>query len=225
MTLPEPFSIRRSFFAVLAVMAGMVLVSCNGGSSGGAMINVCNLDNEEYRVELRRAGSDRAVQSFTLEEWYDFGDYCDDFEDVGDGRYYIWIQEKGNFNNTDRTASFYLDDDDYIRYYTIDSTGSLSGDGDEDDEGTIMVCNEDDEAYWVELRHADNGDFVTDFFLKEIYHLNDRCDEFRDINAGEYYLVIEHEKTGGRTASGDFYLDGGEFENFIIDDTGRLRRR
>lgn len=111
--------------ACLLLGLTLLLGGCNGGDDDNNIIQVCNLDNEEYRVELRRDSDDELIDAFTVEEWY-YADSCDDFDDVPDGRYYIVIinQDTGE---EDYSGDFYIEDAEY-EGFTIDSTGSIQND-------------------------------------------------------------------------------------------------
>lgn len=91
---------------------------------GEGDILVCNLDDEDYIVELRAEADGHLIDSFGVEEALEVVDICDEFTDVDAGVYYLRIVEEDNHNNTDRSVTFFLEDDELQRF-EIDSTGSI----------------------------------------------------------------------------------------------------
>ena len=90
-------------------------------------------------------------------------------------------------------------------------------------DSAVEVCNYDDEEYAVKLHNADTGIVIDEFTLEEVWELDDSCDEFKDLFAGNYYITIyEDEDTEATDKSEDFYLDGEEDISFIIDSTGDI---
>ncbi len=108
--------------AVVSVLAAFFLLpGCY--LSYDAYIQIYNYDNCGYRVELRRAENDGIVDVLELERYPRF-DSMDYFEDVPEGRYYLSIfKDKGDVE-TDRTASFFMEDDDR-RCYLIEDDGVI----------------------------------------------------------------------------------------------------
>jgi len=89
-------------------------------------------------------------------------------------------------------------------------------------DSTIEICNFDDEEYLVQL-YARGGALVEEFELGMALDLSDRCDEFKDLPAGWYYLVVYEDGDDEATdISEDFYLDGEEDLDFIIDSSGDI---
>ncbi|MFW6373583.1 MAG: hypothetical protein ACOC3W_07785 [Thermodesulfobacteriota bacterium] len=95
-----------------------------GGASGEGAVLVCNGDDEDYLVELRRESDDRVVDSFTLDDVFEFDDTCDDFDDIDAGAYYIRIYEDRDFNDWHDSVIFFLSDDE-TEAFRIDSTGDI----------------------------------------------------------------------------------------------------
>jgi hypothetical protein len=92
----------------------------------------------------------------------------------------------------------------------------LSGDS------TVEVCNFDDEEYLVRL-YSRAGVAVDEFELGEAFDISDRCDEFKDLPAGNYYLAIYEDGDDEATdTSEDFYLDGEDELEFVIDSSGDI---
>jgi hypothetical protein len=179
------------------------------------MVRIWNTDDEKYDVRLFQDSDNELVDEFRLDE---FPDVYDDFEDMPEGRYYITIAEVGNPDNTDRTTGFYIEDDEY-REFWIKSPGRITGDDAGEDEGTVEVCNRDDEEYRVELYRTD-GSMVDQFELEQWYEIRDVCNDFGKVAEGEYYIVINERGSGNSDISDTFYVDGGETEFFIIESPG-----
>jgi len=113
--------INTAFF-----LAGFFILTLHGCYfTDEAFIQVYNYDHTGYRVELRRADDDRVTDTMELERYPRF-DSMDYFEDVPEGRYYLSIFEDMGDTETDRTASFYMDEDDRRCFY-IDSDGIIDG--------------------------------------------------------------------------------------------------
>ena len=87
------------------------------------------------------------------------------------------------------------------------------------------MCNNDDEKYLVELYGADDDTLVDDFNLSEIWDVSDRCDEFEDLPAGDYYIQIYEDGEDELTdTSVVFTLDGEDDESFVIDTSGDIEK-
>ncbi len=91
---------------------------------GEGDIVVCNRDDEAYIVELRIEEDGRLVDTFEVAEFFNVADVCDEFKGVDAGVYHLRIIEKDNQNNTDRSVTFFLEDDE-VEAFEIDSTGSI----------------------------------------------------------------------------------------------------
>ncbi len=102
----------------------------------------------------------------------------------------------------------------------------FAGCGSSDDEGTIHVCNWDNNEYRAELYRDSDDSLVKDIWLDEWHDLGgDQCEEFKDVDEGKYYIAIYEEGGANVTdRSGSFYLENGEYENFWIDSTGSIRK-
>lgn len=101
---------------------------------------------------------------------------------------------------------------------------ALQGCDDEDDEGIIRVCNYDNNEYLVKLHRESDGVVLRSFEVGDFID-SDRCDEFKDVNEGRYYLTIHEDNNDTPTdTSSDFYLDNGDYETFVIDSTGDIER-
>lgn len=88
-----------------------------------SVITVCNRDNDEYTVKLRKASDGTVVDQFNLEEWYDANDQCDDFNDY-DGEFYITIHEDNAEEARDISSVFHIEEDEY-EYFSINSDGEI----------------------------------------------------------------------------------------------------
>lgn len=111
----------------VCLLLGMALIPLTGctGSDDSSIIRVCNVDNDAYRVELRRDSDDVLVDALSVDEWY-YADSCDEFDDVPDGQYYVVIINKDS-GEQDYSEAFYIENGEYEGFY-IDSTGSLQRD-------------------------------------------------------------------------------------------------
>lgn len=95
-----------------------------GGASGKGDIIVCNGDDEDFLVELRREEDDSVVDSFTLDDIFEIGGSCDDFNNIDAGAYYIRIYEDRDFNKRADSVIFFLSDDE-TEEFRIDSTAEI----------------------------------------------------------------------------------------------------
>ena len=101
---------------------------------------------------------------------------------------------------------------------------AFQGCDDDDDEGIIQVCNNDNNEYVVKLHRNYDGVVTREFEVGD-WHDWDRCDEFKDVEEGRYYLTIHRDnQTDPNDTSTDFYVDEGDYETFIIDSDGDIRR-
>ncbi len=90
-----------------------------------AHIQVYNYDNSDYRVELHRAADDRLLDILELKR-YPYFESMDYFEDIASGWYYISIFRDCGNTETDRTPSFFMEEED-SRCYFIDCNGVIDG--------------------------------------------------------------------------------------------------
>lgn len=94
----------------------------------------------------------------------------------------------------------------------------------DDDEGEVLVCNYDNHEYCVVLYDYYNDRVEDEFWVEEWYDY-DRCDEFRHIDEGRYYIAIYREcDSYPWDVSENFYIDEDEFEYFWIDEDGDIHR-
>ena len=94
------------------------------GDNDEAIVSICNLDDHEYRVELRKSSDDSLVAYLNIEQWYKFLDQCDVFDNLDEERYYLEIYEEGDSERTDRSDDFYLESHE-IEYFNIALHGDL----------------------------------------------------------------------------------------------------
>ena len=95
---------------------------------------------------------------------------------------------------------------------------------DDDDEGIIQVCNKDDNEFVVKLHRNSDGVVLREFEVGEWYD-SDRCDEFKDVEEGRYYLTIHRDNQADpNDTSSDFHVDDGDYETFVINDDGHIER-
>ena len=93
----------------------------------GAIVSVCNSDDDGYRVTLKRSLDNGMVADFEIKQWSDFSDQCNDFEDLDEGSYYIELDKEGDQTGATRSEDFYLEPDE-IKYMTINPSGDLMSD-------------------------------------------------------------------------------------------------
>ena len=79
------------WFVILVLLFIPFFLSCVDYNDDDTRITVCNQDNREYDVELRRHSDDTVEDEIHLEEWYELGRHCDSFEDVDEGRYFLVV--------------------------------------------------------------------------------------------------------------------------------------
>ncbi len=91
------------------------------------VIRICNYDDEDYTVRLRRYADGLVIAEFELEAWYEFGDKCDAFDNVPEDQYYITIHEDGAAYPASQTDDFHFEDYD-IEYFWIDDSGDIHRD-------------------------------------------------------------------------------------------------
>jgi len=91
-------------------------------------IQVCNEDNEDYRVKLCRESDGVVIREFNLVSVYDITDLskekCDYFENIDKGSYYITIHEDNSSSESHRSEPFYMDNG-AMRYFRIDNVGKI----------------------------------------------------------------------------------------------------
>jgi hypothetical protein len=88
-------------------------------------IEVCNYDNKDYFVKLHRSADDVIVDEIEVEEGTPLIlDSCEEFEDVGEGTYYLTIHEQSDGDPLDTSGDFHLDEDETERFY-IDDDGDI----------------------------------------------------------------------------------------------------
>jgi len=213
-SLSATAGILLTLFAMMPFLAGC---SSSSDDDNGVVIEVCNSDDEAYRVELRRDADGTLVQDFDIGKWYNIGAVCDNFENIDPGTYYIVITEDGS-ENSDESDSFYLESGD-DKYFRIESPGRISDTSGTSGRGRIEICNSDDEDYIVELRQDSDGKVVEELEIGKWYNF-DQCDEFADILEGEYYIVIYEKDSNNSSESDTFYLSDGEVETFSIKSPG-----
>jgi hypothetical protein len=124
---------RKIFFLSIIMILLVSLLLMNGcdngeiGLKGDSEVEVCNNDDEEYRVKLHWDEDGRIIDEFTLGEAWDLSDRCDEFEGLPEGWYHITIYEDRDKPPTDTSDDFYLDNDDK-KYFIIDDSGEIKQD-------------------------------------------------------------------------------------------------
>ena len=185
-------------------------------------VEVCNEDNEDYYVELRRNSDDALIGTVEVDEFYSGGqNRCEKFKNLDPGSYYIVIYERPSENPSDTSSSFYLERNGYHNF-DINSSGDIEQ-GSSSSKGNIEVCNSDDEEYDVELYRESDGQRIDDFRVGEFYD-SDRCDNFNNIASDDYYIVINEVGAENSEESETFYLRGDDTERFRIESPGNIIR-
>ncbi|MGE0085887.1 MAG: hypothetical protein AB7S75_15880 [Desulfococcaceae bacterium] len=113
----------RVFIGIALILPMAVLAGCNGDDDDESVITVCNMDNEEYTVKLHRSSDGTVVDQFSLGEWYDITDQCDDFNDYN-GEFYITIHEDNAEDPSDTSSTFYIEEGEYEEF-SIDNDGDI----------------------------------------------------------------------------------------------------
>lgn len=211
---------RQFWLLILILLISPFFLSCFDTDDDEAKITVCNHDDNEYDVELRRDSDDVVVDEFHLDEWYDLGDQCDTFEDVDEGRYYLAVLDDGSI--VDESDDFHMDKGDRKSFY-IDGSGDISDRRIYDDGAIVSVCNSDDDGYRVTLKRSLDNSLAADFDIKQWSDFSDQCNDFEDLYEGSYYVEIykEGDHTGA-TRSEDFYLEPDEIKYLTINPSGGL---
>ncbi len=108
----------------LGVLGGMIFLLFFGCRlSFDGYIQIYNYDEHDYRVELRRQVDDQIVETLDLKRYPRF-ESMDYFEDISEGWYYLSVFRDMGDTETDRTASFFMEDDDR-RCYLIEDDGTI----------------------------------------------------------------------------------------------------
>jgi hypothetical protein len=184
-------------------------------------ITVCNRDDSEYDVELRRHSDDMAIDEMHLGEWYDLTDQCDTFEDIDEGRYYLVVLDDDD-DIVDESDDFYMDEGDHKTFH-IDGSGDISNRSKYDDRAIVSVCNSDDDGYHVTLKRSLDNSMVADVDMMQWSDFSDRCNDFGGLFEGSYYIEIFKDGDHTRaTRSEAFYLEPDEIKYLTINQSGDL---
>ncbi len=203
---------------LFTIMCLFCIIGCVSDNKENS-IEICNNDNREYIVKLHRHSNDKVVKEISVGEAWDLADRCEYFKDVDEDRYYITIHLEDAVTPSSTTSEFYIDDNDH-EYFTIDSTGEIYRDND----AKITVCNNDNREYIVQLHNAKTEELIQEFTLGEIWDLQDRCDDFKGVSSGQYYISIQmYSMNGYIDTTSDFSYEVDEYEYFIIDTTSTIK--
>ena len=212
---------RKFWFLILVLFLIPFFLSCVDNDDDATKITVCNQDDREYDVELRRHSDDTVEDEIHLEEWYELGRQCDTFEDVDEGRYYLVVLDDDD-DIVDESDDFYMDKGDHKTFH-IDSSGDIYDLRKFDDGAIVSVCNSDDIGHHVTLKRSLDDSVVADFDLKQWSDLADQCNDFEDLYDGSYYIEIYKVGDNKRAArSEDFYLEPDEIKYVTINQYGDL---
>lgn len=206
---------------ILSIFLILFVSGCPIDDDDETEITICNLDNHEYDVELRRDSDDRVEDELHVEEWYELGDSCETFDDVDEGRYYLVVLDDDN-DVVDESDDFYIDKGEK-KVFNIDSDGDIIDDLHYHDKAIVSVCKLDDGAYRVALKRSSDDSLVADFSLEQWQESSNQCDDFEDLDEGRYYLEINDigdNQSAGR--SDEFYLEPRENKFVTIEPHGEL---
>jgi len=214
-----------------ALLAGMpVLTGCGDDDEDEnetGRVEFCNFDTVAYDLELRRVQNDAVAVSLPLGAGSTDSPRCRDEDDIIVGTYYAVASEQGT--GMERfSADFPVSEDpDFDPRVIIDFGGEIGiiGGG-ASGEGTVLVCNGDDEDYLVELRRESDNRVMDSFTLDDVFEFDDICEDFDDIDAGAYYIrIYEDRDFHDWDDSVIFFLSNDETEEFRIDSTGDIIRQ
>ncbi len=119
-TNKSPFLYKTQILLILLTLILSFFSGCSSSSDIDTVITVCNYDDDDMTIELRRMSDDYVEDSFDLEELLDSSNTCDTFKNMEEGRYYLIIFYEGTTDERDRTSGFDIDDEDQITFH-IDS--------------------------------------------------------------------------------------------------------
>jgi len=110
----------------------------------------------------------------------------------------------------------------FLAILCLTAVAFISCDGDDDDEGTIQIVNDDNHEYDVELYRASDDVLVDHLTVQEWPDIG-RVDYFENIEEDTYYLLIRRRgDTEIRAYSRTFELDGGDTDCFTITTTAEI---
>jgi len=214
-----------------ALLVGMpVLTGCgddDDDENETGRVEFCNFDTIAYDLELRRVENDSVAVSLSLSAGSTDSPRCRDEDDIIVGTYYAVAYEQRTGVERFSTDFLVPEDPDFDPRVIIDSGGEIGiiGGG-ASGEGTVIVCNGDDEDYLVELRRESDDRVVDSFTLDDVFEFDDTCEDFDDIDAGAYYLrIYEDRDITDWDDSVIFFLSDDETEEFRIDSTGSVIRQ
>lgn len=214
----------RPMYAIVFMLLIVALLLGCGDDDDEASITVCNLDSDEYDVELRRDADDSVVGIIHLEEWYDPLEHCDSFEDVHEDRYYL-VVINGSRVEVDQSDDFYLSEGEHEKY-NIDTDGDLIDSFFSPPVATVSVCNLNNDFHHVALKRSSDDSLVAEYRLGYQQEALDHCIDFENLDEGSYYLEIdENNADTSSNRSDDFYLAPNESESFTINRDGKLMDR
>lgn len=110
--------------AASGLLAGCDDLFTSSEDEEGATVYLYNYDNDhEYRAELHLVSDSSLIESCGLDEYPDTG-YADTFEDLDEGNYYVSVFRDNGTDETARSATFHLDDDE-TECFSIEDDGDV----------------------------------------------------------------------------------------------------
>lgn len=211
----------RVIYAILFMFLIVPLILSCSDDDDDARITVCNLDSDEYDVELRKESDDSVVGIIHLEEWYNPLDYCDSFDDVPEDRYYLAVIDGGRVV-VNQSDDFYLSEGEH-ETFNIDTDGDIFNSVFYPDKATLGVCNLDNDFHHVALKRSSDDRLVAELNLGYYQEALDHCVDFEQLDEDSYYLEIDENSNEKRSyRSDDFYLVPNENASFTINQDGEL---
>ncbi len=197
---------------------GMAVVGCDSDGGEGpdeGRVRICNSDDVAYGVEVVAKPEYEVVDNFSVGAGSSAAWNCEESEGIEVGQYYVRFYETdGSFfaRSPDLTVTD-KDGEDMTTVFMTQSGEVGVIDADMEGKGDIVVCNQDDEDFIVELRSEKSGGAERVFVLR----MGGGCDKFQNVAADVYYLrIVGQENRGNTDESVTFLLEEGEVERFEI---------
>ncbi len=127
MSHSERVCVRAVLLSVVFLFMIAAIYGCDDDDffSQDARIEVCNYDNKEYFVRLHWSEDDSIVDEIELEDAIPLVlDFCEEFEDVEEGSYYLTIHEQFDGEPIDTSVVFHIEEDETEQFY-IDDDGDI----------------------------------------------------------------------------------------------------
>jgi hypothetical protein len=220
--------VRAGLLLSAICFLGMAAMGCDSDDGEGpdeGRVRICNSDDVAYGVEVVARAEDEVVDNFSVGGGSPSASTCEESGKIDVGAHYVrfYLTDGTLFK---RSPDFTVAEEDESAMAAVYMTRSGEVgviDADPEGEGDIFVCNRDDEDYIVELRMEEDGRLVDSFEVKMFLNVADVCDQFKDVDAGVYYIrIIEEDNRNTTDRSVSFFLEDDEVEEFEIDTTGSI---